>query len=196
MTEQDETTTTDPVEGGDDAPATFLDEAVTPPADTVSEVSYDGLKFAEGTTEEEVQAKKDLFKSLGLKEDAALKWLEDLDSVKQSAVQKAIEEHTAKTKAEWSALQQKNLDEIKKVFGDELEDRTAEVVLALDKVLPAEKAEKFKKFQRETGLGNHPLFVEFLSNIGRMFKDASINPGKDVESGPQRLYPNSNMNLG
>ena len=174
---------------------TLIDEAMTPPVEAVS-VSYDELKFQDGLTTEEVQVQKDLFKSLGLSLEAAGKWLEDRESVKSTAAQRAIDEHTAKQKTEWSALQDKNKTEIKTMFGDKLTEKMGHVVSAIEKFLPKEDAESFKVFQRESGLGNHPQFIKFMAGIGELVSEGKINGGDNIDTGTQRLYPNSNMNLG
>lgn len=197
VTPNDTTIETPNIEGvgsaGTDT-GTMIDEAMTA-GKVADEVSYDGLNFGDGRTIEEIQTTKDLFKSLGLSLDAAGKWLEGMDTAKTEAGQRAIEEHQAKQKAEWSAQQEANKAEIKKMFGENWNDAEANVVAAVNKFLPKEDADAFNKLQRETGLGNNPQFIKFLANIGKLVSEGKMEPQTAQDSGANflnLLYNNSN----
>jgi hypothetical protein len=173
---------------------TVLDEAIQSKG-TADAVSYDAIVFPDGLTTEEIQAHKDLFKSLSLTEDGAKKLLEDKSSAIDQSTKRALDKHLEAQKTEWLRLQEENQNKIKQEFGEKLPEKMSAVVTALDKFLSKEDSESFKKFQRETGIGNNPLFVKFLANIGESLSDARINPGTNEFQSPQRMYPNSNMNI-
>jgi hypothetical protein len=191
MTQQTE------VENEGHGQGTVLDDAMNQPAEKAVDVSYDDLKLPEGLSlnDEDIQKHKDMFKSLGLSKEAAEHWLKDKSDATKSAVEKALSEQEAKRKAEWSAKQEEQKAEINKAFGDKLKDKQAAIMTALDKFMPKDDREAFTAFQRETGLGNNPVFVKFMAAIGESLKDANVSGGGVPTPQKQPMYPNSNMVL-
>jgi predicted transcriptional regulator len=134
--------------------------------------NYDFSKLENDVSETVSTAFSDIAKELDLSQAAAEKILDKMSPV----IQKNNRETADKMIADWTEQTKKDQE----IGGSRLKENTTLAVKALDKF----GNESFKNLLNESGLGNHPEVIRFLSKIGKTTTvDTELVSGSRVGSG-------------
>jgi predicted transcriptional regulator len=134
--------------------------------------NYDFSKLENDVSETVSTAFSDIAKELDLSQSAAEKILDKMSPV----MQKHNRESADKMIADWTEQTKKDSE----IGGSRLKENTTLAVKALDKF----GNDSFRNLLNESGLGNHPEVIRFLSKIGKTTTvDTELVSGNKVGSG-------------
>lgn len=139
---------------------------------------FTDLKLGEGVTFDKAafDAVEPVLREMDLSQDAASKlvgaYAEKIVPMIEQRVQTQAAEAGAALRADWARETQAD----KEIGGAHLEETKAMAARAMSKYLPqSEEGQRYRTFLNESGLGNHPEQIRFMSRVGRDLGEASVD---------------------
>lgn len=154
------------------------------PKETVPE-NYTDFTLPEGVQlgEETVGEFKTMAKEFGLTQTQAQKLVDLQVKHSEATTQRILTDYNKKVD-EWKK-------EASKTFGPQMNDHLSKAAKALDRL---EGGSEIRKILNDTGFGNHPSFIKFLSSIGARLSEDTMTGGGQTRTTPKStaeiFYPN------
>jgi hypothetical protein len=165
-------------------------EGIAPPPKIVPE-KYE-FKAPEGTTlaPEAIESFTPIFKELGLDQAGAQKLIDSAAPYIQTQVKTAVEASQQESLKVFQDMVKEWGDQSKKELGADYQKKLAVVSKVIDK----SGVKDLREMLNQTGVGNHPTMIKFMSWVGEQFsQDTLADSGKKISDDPsavaKKMFP-------
>lgn len=149
--------------------------------------AYEAFKLPEGVELDEAMLEKatPIFKEMGLSQEKAQQFIDLYTDVRMAEATKEAEAF-AEVHKNW-------VQTVKKQFGDG--DTLKANMTFAGKAIDKFGGPKLREMFNETGIGNNPVMVEFMVNLGKMIGEDGVTPNGDAGGGDKDraeiMYPSA-----